>query len=383
VAGRLSSGVRPDDLAARLGGDEFAVVVSDLAGPAAADVLAGRFARAFDEPFTLSDTTVSTGASIGVAITRGCDSAEDLLRNADLALYAAKGDGKRRWRHFDPALHSKAIERTGLREQLDRAIEQESVLLHYQPVVEIGDGRVAGFEALARWPHPVRGMVGPDVFIPLAEETGQIVPLGRLLLSRAVADGAAWNRARVEQNAGSLGVPRLSMAVNVSLRQFRDPHFAAEATALLESAGLAPDLLVLELTESDLMQHHDEQARRTMLVLKEQGVRIAIDDFGTGYSSLSYLRDLPIDQLKIDKSFIADVATSAEQATLVEGIIRIADGLGLSVVAEGVETQAQWDILGGSDCDFGQGYLFAPAMSAESVAALLATDRDPRLGEER
>ena len=385
VADRLRAGLRPDDLAARLGGDEFAVVVTDLAGADEADGVARRIDNAFSEPFELADVTVSSTASIGVAVLADCHSAEELLRNADLALYAAKGDGKRRWRHYDPALHDQALERAALREHLDRAIAEGSVLLHYQPIVEIGDGRLTGFEALARWPHPVRGMIGPDVFIPLAEETGQILPLGRLLLSQAVADAAGWNRARAgaEQRAGSLGVPPLTVAVNVSLRQFRDQGFAAETTALLDAAGFGPELLVLELTESDLMKHHDEQARRTMAVLKEQGVRIAIDDFGTGYSSLSYLRDLPIDILKIDKSFIADIATSAEQAALVEGIIRIADGLGLSVVAEGVETRAQWDLLGGCDCDFGQGYLFSRPISPESVTALLARDLDPRLGEEQ
>jgi diguanylate cyclase (GGDEF)-like protein/PAS domain S-box-containing protein len=381
VADRLRAGVRPQDLAARLGGDEFAVLLPDVEGPADADGLAGRLTRAFDRPFTLADSVVGTGASIGVASTDGCASAEELLRNADLALYAAKGEGKRSWRHYDPALHDQAIGRAALREHLTKAIADEAVQLHYQPVVEIGDGRVAGFEALARWPHPVRGMVGPEVFIPLAEETGQILPLGRLLLRRAVADAAAWNRRRAaaDAEAGGLAVPPLHVAVNVSLRQFRDNRFAAETTGLLEAAGLPPDLLVLELTESDLMRNHDEQARRTLAVLKERGVRIAIDDFGTGYSSLSYLRDLPIDIVKIDKSFVADIPTSAEQAALVEGIIRIADGLGLSVVAEGVETQQQWDLLGGCDCDFGQGYLFAQPMSSECVDVLLASSRDPRL----
>src|SRR6185312_4834877 len=190
-----------------------------------------------------------------------------------------------------------------------------------------------------------------------------------LLLRQAVQRVAAWNDARAAAEAqappGSLKVPPLSVAVNVSLQQLRDPRFPAETTALLRETGLSPDLLVLELTESDLMRHHDEQAKNAMAVLKSSGVRIAIDDFGTGYSSLSYLRELPIDVLKIDKSFIADIATLPEQAALVEGIIRIADGLGLSVVAEGVETGAQWDRLGGSDCDYGQGYVFAPPLPAD------------------
>ena len=383
VADRLRANVRPADLAARLGGDEFAVLVPEVTRPEDADGLARRLTEAFEIPFALAEGAVTTGASIGVASTRGCENADDLLRNADLALYAAKDDGKRRWRHYDPGLHDQAIERTALRDQLARAIEEEQVLVHYQPVVEIGDGRVCGFEALARWPHPVRGLVGPDVFIPLAEETGLILPLGRLLLRQAVEHIAAWNESRAaadtEAGAGSLKVPPLHIAVNVSLRQLRDPRFSAETTELLRATGLRPALLVLELTESDLMRHHDEQARRTMSELKELGVRIAIDDFGTGYSSLSYLRELPIDILKIDKSFIADIATSPEQATLVEGIIRIADGLGLNVVAEGVENEAQWDRLGACDCDFGQGFLFSQPLPTDQVTALLGAYRDPRL----
>jgi diguanylate cyclase (GGDEF)-like protein/PAS domain S-box-containing protein len=387
VAARLRASVRPADLPARLGGDEFAVLVPDVSRPQDADGLARRLTEAFEVPFALTEGAVTTGASIGVASTLGCESADDLLRNADLALYAAKDDGKRRWRLYDPGMHDQAIERTLLRDQLARAIDEETVLVHYQPVVEIGDGRVAGFEALARWPHPARGLIGPDVFIPLAEETGLILPLGRLLLRQAVEHVAVWNNARAGADAqaapGSLRVPPLHVAVNVSLRQLRDPRFAAETIGLLEATGLSPYLLVLELTESDLMKHHDEQARGAMAELKDLGVRIAIDDFGTGYSSLSYLRQLPIDILKIDKSFIADVATSPEQAALVEGIIRIADGLGLSVVAEGVETGEQWDQLGGCDCDFGQGYLFAPPMPSDSIAALLGSHRDPRLPASR
>jgi diguanylate cyclase (GGDEF)-like protein/PAS domain S-box-containing protein len=386
VADRLRAGLRPDDVAARLGGDEFAVLLPDVARPADADRLAERLTRAFDAQFELSDGPVTTGASIGVASTAESAGAEELLRNADLALYAAKADGKRRWRHYEPALHDHAVERAALRESLARAITEEAVELRYQPVVELGDGRVSGFEALARWPHPARGIISSEVFIPLAEETGQILPLGRLLLRRAVLDASAWNSARADSTRANtavpgtvLRVPPLSIAVNVSIQQFRDPRFADETAALLDEAGLDARLLTLELTESDLMHHHDDQARETLTVLKDSGVRIAIDDFGTGYSSLSYLRDLPIDILKIDKSFIADVAASQEQAALVEGIIRIADALGLQVVAEGVENQAQWDLLGATDCDYGQGYLFGRPMNLGEVETLLGGERDPRL----
>ena len=372
VAERLGAGLRPGDLAARLGGDEFTVLLQDVARPADAEALAERLTRAFDLPFALAEGPVVTGASIGIATTAESHSAEELLRNADLALYAAKADGKRRWRRYEPGLHDTAVERTVLRESLARAIADSSVTLHYQPVVELGDGRVSGFEALARWPHAVRGMITPEQFIPLAEETGQIIPLGRLLLRQAVTDAAAWNR-------GGARTPPLTIAVNVSIQQFRDPGFAQEVIELLETAGLPPELLVLELTESELMRQHDDQARKTLTVFKDRRVRIAIDDFGTGYSSLSYLRDLPIDLLKIDKSFIAGITTSAEQAALVEGIIRIADALELYVVAEGVETQAQWDLLGSTDCAYGQGYLFSRPMPAAWVDELLREHPDPRL----
>jgi diguanylate cyclase (GGDEF)-like protein/PAS domain S-box-containing protein len=372
VAERLSAGLRPGDIAARLGGDEFTVLLLDVARPADAEALAERLTRTFDRPFELADGPVVTGASIGMATTAESHSAEELLRNADLALYAAKADGKRRWRRYEPALHDSAVERTMLRDSLARAIAEESVILHYQPVVELGDGRVSGFEALARWPHAVRGMINPEQFIPLAEDTGQILALGRLLLRQAVTDAAEWNQAGTR-------TPPLTIAVNVSIQQFRDPGFADEVSALLETAGLPPELLVLELTESELMRQRDDQARKTLTVFKERRIRIAIDDFGTGYSSLSYLRDLPIDLLKIDKSFIAGITSSPEQAALVEGIIRIADALELYVVAEGVETQEQWDLLGATDCAYGQGYLFSRAQPAEQISALLREHPDPRL----
>ncbi|HEV2634337.1 MAG TPA: EAL domain-containing protein [Actinocrinis sp.] len=372
VAERLGAGLRPGDLAARLGGDEFTVLLQNVARAQDVEALAERLTRAFDRPFVLSENSVVTGASIGIATTVESHSAEELLRNADLALYAAKADGKRRWRRYEPGLHDTAVERTVLRESLARAITDQTITLHYQPVVELGDGRVSGFEALARWPHAVRGMINPDQFIPLAEETGQILPLGRLLLRQAVTDAAAWNQ-------GGARTPPLTIAVNVSIQQFRDPGFADEVIALLEAAGLPPELLVLELTESELMRQHDDQARKTLTMFKDRRVRIAIDDFGTGYSSLSYLRDLPIDLLKIDKSFIANITSSPEQAALVEGIIRIADALELYVVAEGVETQAQWDLLGSTDCAYGQGYLFSRPMPADWIGELLREHPDPRL----
>jgi diguanylate cyclase (GGDEF)-like protein/PAS domain S-box-containing protein len=372
VAERLRAVVRPGDVAARLGGDEFTVLLQDAAGPGDADALAERLTRAFDAPFLLPDGPVAIAASVGTASSAQSGGAEELLRNADLALYAAKADGKRRWRRYEHALHDSAVERSVLRESLADAIAREAIAPHYQPVVELGDGRVSGFEALARWPHAARAAITPEQFVSLAEDTGQIMPLGRLLLRRAVADAAAWNRRGAR-------TPPLTIAVNVSIHQFRDPSFADDVAAVLRETGLPAGLLVLELTESALMRRHDQQALETLALLKDRGIRIAIDDFGTGYSSLSYLRDLPIDLLKIDKSFIDGVTASREQAALVEGIIRIADALELDVVAEGVETRDQWDMLGATDCAYGQGFLFGRAMPAERVVALLREHRDPRL----
>jgi diguanylate cyclase (GGDEF)-like protein/PAS domain S-box-containing protein len=363
VARRLSATVRAHDTAARLGGDEFAVLVEDATRPADVEVLAEHVVKAFAEPFRLSTGPVSVAASVGVATAMDSADADELLRHADLALYAAKGTGKSRWRRYQPSLHTGMVERHELRSGLDEAIAEATFTLRHQPIVELATGVVVGFEALLRWPHPQRGMVMPEAFIALAEETAHIVPLGAWVLEHALADAARWQHLTTP--------PRpLHIGVNVSARQFRDPGFVTSVQHALRTSGLDPALVMLELTESLLMRH-DDRIGRDLHTLKDLGVHIAIDDFGTGYSSLSYLRQFPIDVLKIDKSFIDGMADSPRQTALVEAIIRIAHTLELQAVAEGIETQTQRDLLATIGCPLGQGFLFSHPLPADETEKLL------------
>ncbi|MER5865951.1 EAL domain-containing protein [Kitasatospora sp. NPDC002040] len=363
VSLRLSTIARASDTAARLGGDEFAVLIEDARTPADAEGFAEHVIRAFDEPFPLSVGPVNISVSAGVATTDdSCDSTE-LLTHADLALYAAKGSGKRQWRRFQPVLQEGMIERHELQESLHGAVADSAFNLLYQPIVEIGSGELEGFEALVRWPHAKRGMVPPEQFIALAEESGQIVPLGAWVLGHATSEAARWQRANGSARP-------LYVSVNVSARQFRDPGFVEVVQDTLESCGMSPGSLVLELTESVLMQR-DDRVRADLLMLSELGIRLAIDDFGTGYSSLSYLREFPITILKIDKSFIDGLERSPQQYALVEGITRIAETLGVRVIAEGIETARQRELLGAMGCPLGQGYLFARPMESDRAEALI------------
>ncbi|MGW6273383.1 aminotransferase class I/II-fold pyridoxal phosphate-dependent enzyme [Streptomyces sp. NPDC055060] len=379
VGVRLSETLRRSDTAARLGGDEFAVLMEDAKEPVDAEILAAQVVQALSRPFALAGHCVSVSASVGVATAADSAGAEELLSHADLALYAAKAAGKRQWRRFQQRLHVRMLERHDLQASLDRAIADEEFALRYQPVVDIranGGGKggaphtaeIVGFEALARWPHPRRGLVPPHRFIPIAEETGHITPLGAWVLGSAAADIAGL------QSVGAASGRHPYISVNVSARQFRDPGFLGEVRSALETPGLAPGSLQLELTESVLMRR-DEQIQAVMGALKDLGVRIAVDDFGTGFSSLRYLREFPVDVLKIDKSFIDDIAADTRQLALVEGIVHLADTMGLQVIAEGIEESAQRDLLTGMGCGFGQGYLFARPLTAEQGERLLRRPR--------
>ncbi|MGW7070502.1 aminotransferase class I/II-fold pyridoxal phosphate-dependent enzyme [Streptomyces sp. NPDC054855] len=379
VGSRVSNSLRRSDTAARLGGDEFAVLMEDAKEPVDAEILAAQVVQALSRPFQLSGDSVSVSASVGVATAVDSAGAEELLAHADLALYAAKAAGKRQWRRFQQGLHVRMRERHDLQASLDRAIAGEEFALRYQPVVDISANgapaggaphaaEIVGFEALARWPHPRRGLVPPQQFIPLAEETGHITPLGAWVLGSAAVDIAGL------QHAGAAAGRRPYISVNVSARQFRDPGFLGEVRSALETPGLAPGSLQLELTESVLMRR-DGQIQAVMRALKDLGVRIAVDDFGTGFSSLRYLREFPVDVLKIDKSFIDDIAADARQLALVEGIVHLADTMGLQVIAEGIEQPAQRDLLTGMGCGFGQGYLFARPLTAEQGERLLRRRR--------
>jgi diguanylate cyclase (GGDEF)-like protein/PAS domain S-box-containing protein len=364
---RLSAAVRDSDMTARLGGDEFALLVEHVADPAAVEAFADRIVQAFSDPFVLADGSVLATATVGVATTQDSADVDELLRHADLALYAAKAAGKRQWRRYQPVLSTGMIRRREVQAALDDAVNSSAFTLVYQPIMSLTSGEIAGFEALVRWPHPRWGMMQPDQFITLAEETGHIVPLGYWVLEQAAADIVRW-RGRVQRQTAPY------VSVNVSARQFRDPGFADSVRRVLATSGLPASALMLELTESGLMGR-DERIHAELMELKLIGVRLAIDDFGTGYSSLSYLRELPIDVLKIDKSFVDGIATSQQRLALVEGIIGIAKTLRLDVVAEGIETEVQRDLLVSMGCNFGQGYLLAMPVPAEQAETLVRTGR--------
>ncbi|GJF27751.1 hypothetical protein KNE206_04510 [Kitasatospora sp. NE20-6] len=375
VSLRISTALRTSDTAARLGGDEFAVLVEDALSPADVGATATAVLAVFEEPFRLSSGAVRVAASVGVATTEDSEDGAELLTHADLALYSAKAAGKRQWCRYRPALQAGLVERHELNESLDTAIAESAFALYYQPIVDLTNSALVGFEALVRWPHERRGMVLPEEFISLAEESGQIVPLGAWVLERAVTEAAEWQRLSGGLRAAD-GRSPLRVSVNVSGRQFRDAGFVDTVRRVIDQSGIEPGTLVLELTETVLMRR-DERVRTDMQMLGDLGVRIAIDDFGTGYSSLSYLREFPISILKIDKSFIDGLGHSQQQYALVEGIARIADTLGVQVIAEGIENTVQRDLLAAMGCPLGQGYLFARPLTNDQAGRLVDDDARP------
>ncbi|MFI2433444.1 putative bifunctional diguanylate cyclase/phosphodiesterase [Streptomyces sp. NPDC018693] len=375
---RLQTTVRASDTAARIGGDEFALLVEGSITSQGVERFTEHVMTAFAEPFPLSVGPVSTYASVGVATTEDSIDSVELLTHADLALYSAKTAGKRQWRRYHPDLQRGMAERAKLQEGLDSSSIETSFMVLYQPIVELAGGRIAGFEALVRWPHSTRGMVLPEQFITLAEESGQIVPLGAWVLDQAAAEAVRWDDSVRRDSTATRNAPYVS--VNVSPRQFRDAEFYSVIRRALDLSGIEPSSLVLELTESVLM-YNDERILAEMSALTDLGIRFAIDDFGTGYSSLSYLREFPISILKIDKSFVDELGRSPEQYALVEGITHLADTLGLTVIAEGVENVRQQELLVSMGCRFGQGYLFAKPVSADEAARLVLAPPLGRLAE--
>ena len=372
AAKRLATAVRPGDLAVRFGGDEFAVLLADGSPTQGAEALASRLIRTFSEPFQLWDTQAEVRASIGVASSADApgtadeDAADVLLRNADLALYAAKADGKATWTRYRPQLYEAAMERVRLRTSLDTAIARGEFFVHYQPIVDLrGPERVAGFEALVRWQHPEFGLITPNQFIPLAEETGQIVQLGDWILGRAITDAARWNAGRTAADARRV-------TVNVSAHQFLEDSLVGSIDRRLMVAGLPAELLILEITETAFLHHHGPEVSENLNALSRIGVRIAVDDFGTGYSSISYLRDLSIDILKADRSFVNHIVEDPSHRRLLQGIVTVAAALDIDVVAEGVETAAQRDLLRAMGCSYAQGFYYSPAVPVDRVAALSA-----------
>ncbi len=374
VASRLTNLLRSADTVARIGADEFAVLLED-AGDAVdinahAAQVAQRVIDAFRTPIRLGATEVVVGVSVGIATPSTGDDAEMLLRNADLALHRAKLAGKGCYQVFQPAMHEAVRRRLELENELRRAVdtlEGGGFVLHYQPIVVLETGRIAGFEALVRWLHPERGLVPPGEFIGIAEDTGLIVPLGRWVLREACRQARIWQRAFPPR----AGEAALSITVNVSGRHFARPELALDVADALERSGLPAKYLVLEITESMLVDDSEATLSR-MHALTALGVRLAIDDFGTGYSSLGYLERFPVNLLKIDKSFVDKVGLATNESPLAGAILGLGGALGMRVVAEGIETMAQWTRLRELGCELGQGFHFARPLGV--VAAESALD---------
>jgi predicted signal transduction protein with EAL and GGDEF domain len=362
---------------ARLGGDEFAVLLEETDGEADATGVAERIVRAMRLPVALEGKEVVVGASIGIAVADGTDGVEELLRNADVALYEAKARGKRRHATYAPGMHAAALARLDLEADLRAALAAQSLTLYYQPIVALETGRVVGAEALLRWQHPTRGPVSPVEFVPVAEESGLIVPLGRWVMREACRQLAAWDAAWDPDGTGPHDP--LLLSVNLSARQLHDPALRDDVAAAMADHHVHPSRLVLELTESAMMQDPDGALVR-FRELKAMGLRLALDDFGTGYSSLGHLRRFPVDVLKIDRSFVRELAPGAAfgggDAALVRAIVRMSDALGLRTVAEGIEHAAQADTLRALGCGFGQGFAYAPPLAPAEFAALVVRERE-------
>lgn len=358
----------PDALVARLGGDEFAILTNALDEGQSPAAMAERIRACFDRTILIEGQQASSCASLGIAIapTDGADGIE-LMKHADLALYRAKDDGKATYHFFEPALDEQARRRRQMELDLRRAIREGGFELHYQPLYNIAENKLQGFEALIRWPHPERGMISPVDFIPLAEETGLIIPIGEWVIREACRQAAAW--------PGDM-----SVAVNISPKQFGTPGLAQSIMQALLTSGLSPSRLELEITESIFIVNV-EKTLATLHNLRDLGVRIALDDFGTGYSSLSYLRSFPFDKVKIDRSFVEDLANDGNAHAVIRAITTLADALGMETLAEGVEAHDQLDVLRREGCGYIQGYLFSEPLAARDVMSLLDVEEGKQIGK--
>ena len=368
VATRLDGVIREADALGRLGGDEFVVISEELSLGAGPELIAERLLDALQHPFSLGaeqETRVTVSASIGIAAGERA-TAEELLRDADIAMYRAKWEGKNRFVVFESGMQDTVQDRMELEMDLREALAKKELFLAYQPTLDLSDMSPNGVEALVRWRHPQRGVVQPNDFIPLLEETGLITEVGRWVLQEACAQGAAWRAA---------GYP-VGMAVNVSGRQLDTDELIADIEGALASSGLEPEALTIEITETTLMRNVDETAKR-LIAVKDLGVRIAIDDFGTGYSSLAHLQRFPVDALKIDRSFVAGLRHNHEGETLIRTLVQLGKALSIETFAEGIEQEQELSLLRDEDCDSGQGFLFARPLdpaAAEEFFRKLAAD---------
>jgi diguanylate cyclase (GGDEF)-like protein len=367
VARRIDESLRSADTAARLGGDEFAVLLEDLADAEEAVLVAQRISAALHAPVVIEGREVFVSCSLGIAV--GRVSAPELLRQADVAMYRAKAEGKGCHRVYEESMQAEVVERLELEGELLHAIERDEIAVHYQPVIALEGETLAGFEALARWTHPTRGLVPPPQFIPLAEDNGSIVALGRQILRTACRQAARW------RDEFPSAEPRI-MSVNLSGRQLEDPNIVSDVAAALADSGLPAAALVLEITETVLM-HDTEATIARLTALKALGVRLAVDDFGTGYSSLRYLRRFPIDILKMAKPFVDGLTVDDEGRALARAIVELATSLKLACIAEGIEDPGQAAALHRLGCGLGQGFHFARPMAPEEIAALMVQPAGP------
>jgi len=366
LSSRLGACLRPTDTIARLGGDEFAILLDGLEDWSVATSVAERIQEELLKPFSLNGHEIYITASIGIRLSiDGREDAENMLRDADTAMYRAKDTGKARHELFHSTMHTRAVALLKLENDLRRAIERQEFCVHYQPIVALGTEMLAGFEALVRWNHPERGLVQPDEFISLAEETGLITEIGAWVLRESCTQLRAWQTA--------VGRESLTMSVNLSGKQLTQTDLIHQIESIIAESGINPIYLRLEITESAVMENA-ELARNTLLQLRTLGVQLSIDDFGTGYSSLSYLHKFPVNNLKIDRSFIGRMAAGDENSEIVKTICTLANNLGMEVVAEGVETREQLDLLRSLECEYGQGFFFSRPVPAEDATILVMED---------
>ncbi len=364
VAQRVLGCVRNSDTVSRQGGDEFVVLLSEVEAGENAAMSARRLLQAVAVVHSIDQHDLHVTASIGVSVypDDGLD-AETLIKNADTAMYQAKDNGRQSYQFFKPAMNVRAVERQSIEESLRRALERKEFALHYQPKINLRTREITGAEALLRWTHPIRGLVPPAQFIPVAEDCGLIVPIGNWVLREACQQARTWL---------DVGLPLASMAVNISAMEFRNENFLQGVFAILKDTDLDPRFLELELTESVLMKHADS-TESILKALRAKGIQLAVDDFGTGYSSLSYLRKFPVNALKIDQSFVRQISTAPDETTIVAAVISMGRNLKLRVVAEGVETQEELAFLQARQCDEAQGYFFSRPVLPQQFARLLET----------
>ncbi len=364
IARRLEASLSQSDILARLGGDEFAILLGDMENPDSATRVARGILKELSFPFQLQRHEVFINASIGIALGNlNYDLPEHLLRDADTAMYRAKSLGKGQYHLFDPAMHDEALEVLQIETDLRRAVARQEFTVHYQPIVSLVAGRIVGFEALARWQHPQRGLIPPGLFIPVAEETGLINPIGKSVLREACRQLRLWHQEKLADSS-------LSVSVNLSVRQFAQPDLIDQIDRILAETQLPPQFLKLEITESAIMDNATSAAA-ILQKLRERQIQLSIDDFGTGYASLSYLHCFPVNALKIDRSFVQRMDGNPENKGLVPAIMSIAGALGIAAIAEGIETATQLAQLRHLNCGFGQGYLFSKPLQAKEASDLI------------